>query len=39
MMSRMQEKYRKEAMPALMKRFGWENPMAVPKLRKITGQH
>lgn len=36
MMSRMQEKYRNEAMPALMKRFGWKNPMAVPKLRKIT---
>jgi len=32
----MQERYRKEAVPALMKRFGWKNPMAVPKLQKIT---
>ncbi|MBZ5541979.1 MAG: 50S ribosomal protein L5 [Acidobacteriia bacterium] len=36
MTSRMQERYRKEAVPALMKRFGWKNPMAVPKLQKIT---
>ena len=36
MMSRMQERYRKDAVPALMKRFGWKNPMAVPKLQKIT---
>jgi large subunit ribosomal protein L5 len=36
MTSRMQERYRKEAVPALMKRFGWTNPMAAPKLQKIT---
>src|ERR1700758_5366186 len=36
MMSRMHEKYRKETVPALMKRFGWKNMMAVPKLQKIT---
>jgi large subunit ribosomal protein L5 len=36
MISRLQERYRKEAVPALMKRFGWKNPMAVPKLKKIT---
>ena len=36
MKSRMQEKYRKETMPALMKRFGLRNTMAVPKLSKIT---
>jgi len=36
MMSRMQERYRKEAVPALMKRFGQSNPMAVPRLAKIT---
>ena len=36
MMSRMQERYRKEVVPALMKRFGWENPMAVPKVAKVT---
>jgi large subunit ribosomal protein L5 len=36
MKSRMHEKYRSEAIPALMKRFGWKNIMAVPKLAKIT---
>jgi len=30
----LQEKYRSETVPALMKRFGWKNMMAVPKLRK-----
>jgi large subunit ribosomal protein L5 len=34
--SRMQEKYRKETVPAMMKRFGWKNPMAVPRISKIT---
>src|SRR4249919_1855471 len=33
---RMHEKYSKETVPALMKRFGWKNIMAVPKLSKIT---
>src|SRR5437762_8998830 len=36
MKSRLQEKYRTETVPALMKRFGWKNMMAVPKLKKIT---
>src|SRR5215471_12388011 len=36
MKSRMQEKYRKETTPALMKRFGYSNVMAVPKISKIT---
>src|ERR1700720_1605002 len=36
MKSRLQEKYRNETGPALMKRFGWKNNMAVPKLQKIT---
>ena len=36
MPSRMQDKYRNETVPALMKRFGWKNSMAVPKLQKIT---
>ena len=36
MKSRMQEKYRTDTVPALMKRFGWKNIMAVPKLQKIT---
>src|SRR5260370_26012284 len=36
MMSRMQERYRGEVVPALMKRFDWKNPMAVPKVSKIV---
>src|SRR3979490_3527826 len=36
MKSRMHEKYRKETVPALMKRFGWKNMMAVPRVQKIT---
>ena len=35
MISRMQERYRKEVVPALMKRFGRTNPMAVPKVAKV----
>src|ERR1700704_5447309 len=36
MKSRLQEKYRSETVPALMKRFDWKNVMAVPKVQKIT---
>src|SRR5260370_5247246 len=36
MKSRLQEKYGSETVPALMKRLGWKNMMAVPKLKKIT---
>jgi large subunit ribosomal protein L5 len=36
MMSRMHERYRKEVVPALMKRFAWANPMAVPKVSKVV---
>ena len=36
MMSRMHERYRKEVVPALMKRFGRTNPMSVPKVAKVT---
>lgn len=36
MSSRMQERYRKEVVPALMKRFGMTNPMAVPHVSKVT---
>src|SRR3974377_2599917 len=36
MKSRLHEKYSKETVPALMKRVGWKNVMAVPKLQKIT---
>ena len=36
MSSRLKEQYRKETIPALMQRFGYRNPMAVPKLSKIV---
>jgi len=36
MISRLHEKYRKEAVPALTKRFGYSNIMAVPKVSKVT---
>jgi large subunit ribosomal protein L5 len=36
MKSRMQERYRGEVIPALMKRFNYSNPMAVPKIAKIV---
>lgn len=36
MMTRLHERYRSEVLPALVKRFGYTNTMAAPKLRKIT---
>jgi large subunit ribosomal protein L5 len=36
MISRLHDKYRKEAMPALSKRFGYSNSMAVPRVAKVT---
>jgi large subunit ribosomal protein L5 len=36
MITRLHEKYRKEAMPALSKRFGYTNQMAIPKVKKVT---
>jgi large subunit ribosomal protein L5 len=36
MISRLHEKYRKEAVPALTKRFGYSNTMAVPRVSKVT---
>ena len=36
MLSRLHDKYRKETMPALVKRFGYTNSMAVPKVSKVT---
>jgi large subunit ribosomal protein L5 len=36
MISRLHEKYRKETMPALSKRFGYTNAMAVPRVLKVT---
>jgi len=36
MAPRLKERYRNEAVPALMQRFGYRNVMAVPKLSKIV---
>jgi len=36
MTARLKEHYRKSVVPALMKEFGYKNPMAVPKVHKIT---
>jgi len=36
MISRLHEKYRNEAIPALSKRFGFTNTMAVPHIKKVT---
>jgi large subunit ribosomal protein L5 len=33
---RIEEKYKKETVPALMKRFGYKNVMQVPRLEKIV---
>jgi large subunit ribosomal protein L5 len=35
-MARLQEHYRKNVVPALQKRFGYQNVMQVPKITKIT---
>jgi large subunit ribosomal protein L5 len=35
-MARLQETYRKEIVPQLMKQLGINNPMAVPRITKIT---
>ncbi len=36
MISRMHERYRKDVVPSLVKRFGYKNAMAVPKLSKVV---
>lgn len=36
MKSRLQAKYTKEIVPALMKQFGYNNPLQVPRLEKIV---
>lgn len=36
MLPRLQEKYNKEVVPALMEKFGYKNIMEVPKLEKIV---
>src|SRR5919199_5411874 len=35
-MTRLQERYDQEVRPALMKEFGYDNPMQVPRLDKIV---
>src|SRR5690606_443636 len=35
-MSRLKERYQSEAVPALIKKFGYRNPMQVPKVEKIV---
>ena len=35
-MDKLQNKYNKEIIPAMMKKFGYKNPMAVPKITKVT---
>ncbi|MBM3308257.1 MAG: 50S ribosomal protein L5 [Candidatus Eisenbacteria bacterium] len=34
--ARLTEKYREEVVPGLMKRFGYRNPMMVPRLSKVV---
>ncbi len=36
MTTRLEKIYKEEVVPALMKRFGYTNPMEVPKITKIT---
>ena len=36
MISRMHDRYRKDVVPALTKRFNYPNTMAVPRLKKVT---
>jgi large subunit ribosomal protein L5 len=35
-MEKLQEKYKKEVIPAMMKKFGYKNPMAVPSIKKVA---
>lgn len=35
-MRRLKEKYQKEVVPKMMERFGYKNPMAVPKIEKVV---
>lgn len=34
--SHLKEKYNKEAVPAMMQKFGYRNPMAVPRIEKVV---
>jgi large subunit ribosomal protein L5 len=35
-MSRLRERYEKDVIPALKKEFGYDNTMAIPKIRKVV---
>ena len=35
-MTRLQDKYEKEIIPAMMEKFGYKNVMQVPRLEKIV---
>jgi len=35
-MDNLQQKYEKEVIPAMMQKFGYKNPMAVPRIKKIV---
>ena len=35
MVARILDKYRQQVKPAMVERFGYENPMAIPKLEKL----
>jgi large subunit ribosomal protein L5 len=35
-LSRLKEKYVKEAVPAMIKEFGYSSIMAVPRIEKVT---
>jgi large subunit ribosomal protein L5 len=35
-MEKLQEKYKKEVVPALMQKLGYKNPMAVPAIKKVV---
>ena len=35
-MLKLKEKYNKEVVPAMMKRFGYKSPMAAPKIEKVV---
>ena len=35
-MTRLEKKYKEEVVPKLMERFGYDNPMQVPRISKVT---
>ena len=38
-MSRLQDRYRDEVIPALRKEFGYSNVMAVPRIERVVRQY